>query len=64
MSPRRGRLRLVSATAAPVLLESRSPYAVDGIVNLSRFGLTDPQHAWFTTRLEPFILGVRRPSFR
>ena len=33
-------------------------------VKLSRIGLTDPQHAPFTTGLEPIILGVGRPSFR
>ena len=35
----------------------------EGIVRLSRIGLTDPQHAWFTTGLEPIILGVSPPSF-
>ena len=36
----------------------------EGIVKLSRIALTDPQHARFTTGLEPIILGVDRPSFR
>ena len=30
----------------------------EGIVKLSRIGLTDPQHAPFTTGLEPIILGA------
>ena len=33
-----------------------------GIVKLSRIGLTAPQHARFTTGLEPIILGVGQPS--
>ena len=35
-----------------------------GIVKLSRIGLTDPQQGRFTTGLEPIILGVGQPSFR
>ena len=31
---------------------------------LSRIWLTDPQHAWFTTGLEPITYGVGQPSFR
>ena len=31
---------------------------------VKRIGLTDPQHAWFTTGLEPIILGVGQPSCR
>jgi len=36
----------------------------DGIVNLSRIGLTDPQHTGFTTGRKPIILGVGQASFR
>ncbi len=36
----------------------------DGIVKLSRIGLTAPRHARFTTGLEPIILGVDQPSLR
>ena len=35
-----------------------------GIVNLSRIGLPDPQHARCRIGLEPIILGVSQPSFR
>ena len=35
-----------------------------GIVKLSRIGLTDAQHARFTTGLEPIILEVGQASFR
>ena len=33
-------------------------------VNLSRIGLTDPQHAGFTTGHKPIILGVDQLGFR
>ena len=33
-------------------------------VNLSRIGLTDPQHTGFPTGHKPIILGVDQPSFR
>ncbi|MEO2195606.1 MAG: hypothetical protein ABGY72_05880, partial [bacterium] len=35
-----------------------------GIVNLSKIGLTHPQHTGFTTGRKPIILGVGQPSFR
>ena len=35
-----------------------------GTVKLTKTRLTAPQHAWFTTGLEPIILGVGQPSFR
>ena len=38
--------------------------SLDGIVKLSTIGLTVPQHARFTTGLEPIILGIDQPSLR
>jgi len=36
----------------------------NGIVNLSKIGLTHPQHTGFTTGRKPIILGVGQPSLR
>ena len=35
----------------------------EGIVQLSKIGMTDPQYARFTTGLESIILGGGQPSF-
>ena len=41
-----------------------SQWSTEGIVKLSRIGLTNPQHARGTTGFEHIILGVGQPSFR
>ena len=54
------------ASAGEDLRRLRSDVCADGIVKLSRIGLPDPQHAWFTFTigLDPIIWGVSQSSFR